>query len=136
LISEDFKPALYLALAGDRQALLSKKEAILHLGEAVIALYASMDDSLRFSVKEEPKVDASAAASDRIQKDFRGVACPMNFVKTKLVLDTMSSGQKLEILLDQGEPIENVPNSVQLEGHKVLYKKQVDNYWSVLIEKK
>lgn len=32
----------------------------------------------------------------------------------------MKSGQLLEIVLDDGEPIENVPRSVILEGHNVL----------------
>ena len=64
------------------------------------------------------------------------MACPMNFVKTKLVLETMEKGQQLEILLDDGEPIQNVPNSVKLEGHKVLDQtKTNENYWKVLIEK-
>ena len=44
--------------------------------------------------------------------DLRGVICPYNFVKTKLKLDTMQPGQVLEIFLDDGEPIRNVPQSV------------------------
>ena len=60
----------------------------------------------------------------------------MNFVKTKLVLDTLKSGDKLRIFLDDGEPIENVPNSVKLEGHAILEQTQVASYWSVLIQKK
>ena len=59
----------------------------------------------------------------------------MNFVKTKLVLETLEKGGLLEILLDEGQPIQNVPNSVKQEGHKVLEQKQIENYWSVLIEK-
>ena len=59
----------------------------------------------------------------------------MNFVKTKLVLETLSTGDRLTVLLDDGAPIQNVPNSVQLEGHKILSKTQVDSYWEVLIEK-
>ena len=59
----------------------------------------------------------------------------MNFVKTKLVLATMQSSEHLKILLDDGEPIQNVPNSVQLEGHKVLSKTKVESYWEVLIQK-
>ena len=59
----------------------------------------------------------------------------MNFVKTKLVLETMNSGDLLKILLDDGAPIQNVPNSVELEGHKVLSKTKVDSYWEVSIKK-
>ena len=31
----------------------------------------------------------------------------------------MASGDRLTVLLDDGAPIQNVPNSVELEGHKV-----------------
>ncbi len=71
-----------------------------------------------------------------VKKDFRGVMCPMNFVKTKIALTPMKSGQLLEILLDDGAPIENVPGSVKNEGHTVLSTEKVDNYWKVLIRKK
>jgi sulfite reductase (ferredoxin) len=59
----------------------------------------------------------------------------MNFVKTKIELATLKSGDTLEILLDDGEPIENVPGSIKSEGHKVLDQKKIDNYWIVIIEK-
>ncbi len=52
--------------------------------------------------------------------DLRGVACPMNFVKTKLLLDKMGAGQLLHVLLDGGEPAQSVPASVAEEGHQVL----------------
>ena len=96
----------------------------------MIDLYKNMDDSLRFKI--EPKQNTT----ENTTKDFRGVQCPMNFVKTKLALESLNTGDKLEVLLDNGEPIENVPNSVAQEGHKVLHKnKQPEGHWSVLIEK-
>ena len=76
------------------------------------------------------------AISPDVKKDFRGVMCPMNFVKTKIALTPMQSGQILEILLDDGAPIENVPGSVKNEGHTILSTKKVENYWKVLIKKK
>ena len=78
----------------------------------------------------------SAAISPDVKKDFRGVMCPMNFVKTKIALTPMQSGQILEILLDDGAPIENVPGSVKNEGHTILSTEKVENYWKVLIKKK
>ena len=66
----------------------------------------------------------------------RSVACPMNFVKTKIALAPMQSGQVLEILLDDGAPIANVPGSVRGEGHTVLATEKVDDYWRVTIKKK
>ena len=69
------------------------------------------------------------AISPDVKKDFRGVMCPMNFVKTKIALTPMLSGQILEILLDDGAPIENVPGSVKNEGHTILSTEKVENYW-------
>lgn len=75
------------------------------------------------------------AVSPDVKKDFRGVMCPMNFVKTKIALTPMQSGQILEVLLDDGAPIENVPGSVKNEGHTILSTEKVENYWKVLIKK-
>ena len=136
LVDEKFKPLMALALANNSAEILNHQALVLELADAVNALYDNMDDSLRFKtptgdviVEEDTKKDAG------LEKDFRGVACPMNFVKTKLVLETMASGDRLTVLLDDGAPIQNVPNSVELEGHKVLAKTQVESHWEVLIQK-
>ena len=67
--------------------------------------------------------------------DLRGVLCPINFVKTKLKLESLEEGDQLEVLLDDGEPILNVPRSVKDEGHKILKVDREDEYYRVLIEK-
>lgn len=51
------------------------------------------------------------------QLDLRGVACPMNFVKTKLFLDKLVVGDVLSVMLDAGEPAESVSSSITAEGH-------------------
>ena len=93
------------------------------------------------SEEKAPAEKASAAEETEtivpdVKKDFRGVMCPMNFVKTKIALTPMQSGQILEILLDDGAPIENVPGSLKNEGHTILSTEKVENYWKVLIKKK
>ena len=88
------------------------------------------------SKNEEKESVGEAAISPDVKKDFRGVMCPMNFVKTKIALTPMQSGQILEILLDDGAPIENVPGSVKGEGHTILSTEKIENYWKVLIRKK
>jgi tRNA 2-thiouridine synthesizing protein A len=52
--------------------------------------------------------------------DLKGVVCPYNYVKTKLKLEDMTSGQVLRVTIDAGEPVKNVPRSVTDEGHQVL----------------
>ena len=68
--------------------------------------------------------------------DLRGVICPYNFVKTKLKLETMQEGQVLAVLLDAGDPIRNVPQSVSNEGHTVLAQEPVDQSFRVIIRRR
>ena len=51
--------------------------------------------------------------------DLRGVACPMNWVKTKLALERLAPGATLAVRLDRGEPLESVPLSAREDGHRV-----------------
>jgi sulfite reductase (ferredoxin) len=70
--------------------------------------------------------------------DLRGVACPMNYVKTKLKLEMMDAGDKLEVWLDAGEPIRNVPMSLRNDGHKIMKEGPLDQegrHFSILVEK-
>ena len=67
--------------------------------------------------------------------NLEGVACPNNFVKTKLKLEEMEQGQVLEVILDDGEPIKNVPRAVKEEGHQILNVEKIDNKWKLLIRK-
>ncbi|NEQ76693.1 MAG: sulfurtransferase TusA family protein [Okeania sp. SIO2C9] len=53
------------------------------------------------------------------QIDLRGTPCPINFVKTKLHLEKMMPGEILEVWLDPGEPIEQVPDSLIIEGYQI-----------------
>ena len=53
------------------------------------------------------------------QLDLRGTPCPINFVRTKLRLEQMPPGSLLEVWLDPGEPIEQVPDSLAMEGYKI-----------------
>lgn len=53
------------------------------------------------------------------QLDLRGIACPMNYVKTKLYLDKLAAGDIVTVLVDAGEPQESVCQSVAADGHQV-----------------
>ncbi len=53
------------------------------------------------------------------QLDLRGTSCPLNFVRTKLKLEKMLPGALLEVWLDPGEPIEQVPDSLKMDGYAI-----------------
>jgi sulfite reductase (ferredoxin) len=137
-VNQKFEPVVRHALEYPEGSFIRFQALIDELAQTVIGLYNNMDDSLQFKTTPDiPKLNeiVTESASDKRFKDFRGVACPMNFVKTKIELASMKSGELLEILLDDGAPIKNVPGSVRNEGHDVLEEKQNENFWSVLIRK-
>jgi tRNA 2-thiouridine synthesizing protein A len=52
--------------------------------------------------------------------DITDVICPITFVKTKVALEELENGQILQIRLNEGEAIQNVPRSLKDEKHKVI----------------
>jgi len=136
LVSGKYSAVVNTVKTGDYTDLPSQKNLIFDLAADVIDLYENMDDSLQFPAEKEmvqPKEEVINMVTEK--KDLRGVACPMNFVMTKIELAKLKSDDVLEVLLDDGEPIENVPGSVKGEGHKILVQERKGNYWSVVIQK-
>ncbi|MBQ2055531.1 MAG: sulfurtransferase TusA family protein, partial [Bacteroidaceae bacterium] len=43
--------------------------------------------------------------------------CPMTFVKVKIELSRLQSGDILEVLLSEGEPLDNVPRNAKEQGY-------------------
>ena len=92
------------------------------------------DKSLRIRVGgDDPKKKANGSTKATI--DLLGVKCPFNYVKTKIKLETMASGSILEVLLDDGEPSENVPKSIKNDGHKVVSLVEEEGHYKLTIEK-
>jgi TusA-related sulfurtransferase len=67
--------------------------------------------------------------------DLRGTPCPMNWVKTKLALEEMKAGEVLEVYLDDGDAVRNVPGSVKAEGHRILEVTPLEGCFKLLIER-
>ena len=68
--------------------------------------------------------------------DITDVVCPVTFVKAKMSMEELEDGQILEIKMNEGEPILNVPRSFKEEGHKVIeVNNNGDGTYTVLVEK-
>lgn len=92
------------------------------------------------SILESPqaKAEPSLAPAAAPVYDLRGVACPLNYVKTKLKLEMMDAGEQLEVWLDAGEPIKNVPMSLRSDGHKIVIQEPLEPeeaHFKILVEK-
>ncbi|MDF5713841.1 MAG: sulfurtransferase TusA family protein [Rhizonema sp. NSF051] len=79
-------------------------------------------------------IESSLSTPDA-QLDLRGTPCPINFVRTKLRLEQMKPGSLLEVWLDQGEPIEQVPDSLTMAGYQVEQITACGDYFSLLVRR-
>jgi sulfite reductase (ferredoxin) len=134
-----------IALRTSGRTFKASADRVSQFVETIEELYASMDASLRFkpvaaenarpaaSIRPPAATSATGATIER-QADFRGVVCPLNYVKTKMLLGQMKAGETLAVLLD--EPgTRNVPQSVEKDGHEVLSVEGRGDHWKVLIRK-
>jgi TusA-related sulfurtransferase len=64
-------------------------------------------------------VNGPATVSGTRELDLRGVPCPLNWVRTRLALESLEAGAQLVVRLDPGEPLESVPRSAREDGHEV-----------------
>ena len=67
--------------------------------------------------------------------DLRGVTCPTNFVKAKLELEMVEAGETVQFLLDDGEPVKNVPRSLKAEGHRLLSLQEDGGFYLLTLKK-
>ena len=60
----------------------------------------------------------------------------MTLVRTKIMLSQMKQGDQLEVILSEGEPLDNIPKSVEQQGFKVLSVEHLKGTtYKVIIEK-
>ncbi len=69
----------------------------------------------------EYRIDRDSTLGEAMEHflDITADICPMTFVRTRLLIEQMASGDTATILLRGAEPIENVPASVVELGHAV-----------------
>ena len=68
--------------------------------------------------------------------DVTDVTCPTTFVKALAAIEELGDGQVLAVRLNDGEPVQNVPESLKEEGHKIL--ELIDNgdgTYNLIVEK-
>lgn len=134
LVGERF--SVVVEAARDGAPLVGRIPELVDLARAVETLYLGMDDSLRFS---EEAIGAAQAASSPApaEIDLRGVSCPLNYAKAKLALEPLPSGARVRFLLDDGEPIRNVPTSLASDGHAVATPVRLESgHWVVAVSRR
>lgn len=68
--------------------------------------------------------------------NLKGEVCPYTFVKSKLALEMLDSGDVLRVIVDHKPAVENVPRSMENEGNQVLDVSKINaTDWSITIKK-
>ncbi len=101
--------------------------------QEVKEVYSSMDPSFSFPKKTAPKEEEEEESPQVL--DLKGTPCPINYVKVKLFLENLEPGSVLDIYLDEGEPMDNVPKSLENDGHKILQTEKLNKFYKVRVEK-
>jgi len=147
LVDEEFRPLLLRVrsyVQGWKEALHTVDGEPARLLDRVKLLFSTLDANLQFHPpeKEAPVSGArtgsqsAPASAVKHELNLRGVACPMNFVKAKLKLETINIGEVLEVVLDDGQPIQNVPASFRAEGQEIAGMSETgDGHWKVAVRK-
>ncbi|HEY4716324.1 MAG TPA: sulfurtransferase TusA family protein [bacterium] len=68
--------------------------------------------------------------------NIKGEVCPYTFVRSKLALEDLASGQILRVIVDHEPAIKNVPRSMENEGHAILDVNKINSTdWQIVIQK-
>lgn len=130
---------------GDIKDISDKLSDIEYVVNKVKAMHDSLNGHLEITLQKETEEDnnsiseseGASQSEDYEVIDFRGVKCPINFVKVKIELSKINSGDKRGFYLDDGDPISNVPKSVETEGHKIVsIDSDYEGYNLLVVEKK
>ncbi|MFA6238287.1 MAG: sulfurtransferase TusA family protein [Bacteriovorax sp.] len=68
--------------------------------------------------------------------DLRGIPCPRNTAKALMFLEALDDGAESLIIIDDGEPLNNFLESLEIEtGYIIQEKEQNGNAWNLLVLK-
>lgn len=71
-----------------------------------------------------------------VRLDLRGVPCPKNTAQALIKIELLDEGDEMEILVDDGEPVQNMLAAFEVEtGLRVLDKRRDGRGWSVFVRK-
>ncbi|MDO8586220.1 MAG: sulfurtransferase TusA family protein [Armatimonadota bacterium] len=127
---------------GERETLDDLEPEIRALLRRVRELFKSLDSNLSFRldpIAPAPtplSLQAPSPEGIATELDLRGVACPMNFVRAKIQLEQIETNAVLDILLDDGEPVRNVPASFAEQGEEVLSVNPEGPHFRVKVKKR
>lgn len=74
---------------------------------------------------------------DDIQQhlDARGLQCPMPLLKTRLALNGLQPGERLQVLASDVGSWNDIPKYLQQSEHQLIFSEQTEQEYRFVIEK-
>ena len=132
-VPESFRQLLQNGDSKDTSSIDSRLKQSEGFLEECLAAYTRIN--AKANVEDENSQTGKDDTQEQERLDLSGVACPFNYIKVKLALETKPSGTRLEVLLDDGSPIHNVPKSLLNDGHIIASKDAVGSQFLLVVEK-
>lgn len=73
--------------------------------------------------------------NSHLQLDAKGLSCPMPIVKTKKAMDTLASGEILEVYVTDQGALADIPAWAKAGGHTILDKSEDTGVITFFIQK-
>jgi len=84
----------------------------------VVKKQTELAKSLNFADSKEKNMKSN------LQLDAKGLSCPMPIVKTKKAIDTLTSGEILEVQVTDKGALADIPAWAKAGGHTILDKSE------------
>ncbi len=82
----------------------------------------------------EKQAEVEDPATPR-EYDLRGVRCPLNWAKTKVLLEQLERHAVLTVRLDDPKGARDLPGAAEAEGYAVLEVIREATEWRIVIQK-
>lgn len=66
--------------------------------------------------------------------DLRGVRCPLSWAKARVVIDTLTRGDEIVLLVDEVQAARDIPRAAEAVGHHVAGVTAEPGVWRITIE--
>jgi TusA-related sulfurtransferase len=76
----------------------------------------------------------AAMAECAAQLDLRGVKCPLNWARARVVLDELRPGDRLALLLDDPRAVRDIPVAAEACGFAPEEPEALDGHWRLVVE--
>jgi TusA-related sulfurtransferase len=65
--------------------------------------------------------------------DLRGVRCPLSWAKAKVLLETLSRGDQVTLILDDPKGVRDIPRAAEAVGYAVAEPQAVGAVWRLTV---